>query len=212
MTRAVMHGGAEKLRDEHRDEMDSPSPVAADEQGQALATIVTAFADDPVERWLFPQTEQYLQYFPLFVAAFAGDAFDNGTAWALGELSAVALWLAPGDEPDGEAIVKVLSDNVAPDKHEDTFTVLEQMDQSHPTFPHWYLPWLAVSPALQGNGLGSRLLARGLTSVDESGLPAYLETPNPRTVPLYERHGFQTVAIAQHGSCPPMTLMLRDAR
>jgi ribosomal protein S18 acetylase RimI-like enzyme len=200
------------LRDEDRDETDSPSPIAAEEQGKALTTIVTAFAADPVERWLFPQSGHYLKHFPVFVAAFAGDAFANGTAWALGELSAVALWLAPGVEPDGEAIVKVLSDNVAPEKHEDTFAVLEQMDESHPTFPHWYLPWLAVSPELQGNGLGSRLLEHGLRTVDESGLPAYLETPNPRTVPLYERHGFQTVAIAQHGACPPMTLMLRDAR
>jgi hypothetical protein len=48
--------------------------------------------------------------------------------------------------------------------------------------------------------------------VDESHLPTYLETPNPRTVPLYERQGFQIIDVAQAGACPPITLMLRAAQ
>ncbi len=86
------------------------------------------------------------------------------------------------------------------------------MDDKHPTTPHWYLPWLAVPPALQGGGLGSSLLAECLADIDASGLPAYLETPNPRTVPLYERHGFAVTGVAQVGESPPITLMLRGAR
>jgi ribosomal protein S18 acetylase RimI-like enzyme len=94
----------------------------------------------------------------------------------------------------------------------DTFAVLEQMNRVHPTGAHWYLPWLAVDPSRQGAGLGSRLLARGLVHVDAGRLPVYLETPNPRTVPFYERHGFEVVGIAQAGACPPITSMLRAAR
>ena len=73
------------------------------------------------------------------------------------------------------------------------------------------LPWLAVAPALQGRGLGARLLEHSLSIVDADGLPAFLETPNPRTVPLYERHGFEVIATPQAGNCPPMTSMLRPA-
>jgi ribosomal protein S18 acetylase RimI-like enzyme len=200
------------LHSDHTDGASSPAPLAAGQEDEAIGTIVAAFTEDPVERWLYPEEEQYLEHFPVFVGAFAGEAFEKGGAWALAGLSAVALWLAPGSEPDGEAIGTVLSESVAPDKHEDMFAVLEEMDRLHPTFPHWYLPWLGVSPSRQGSGLGSRLLEHGLGMVDESRLPAFLETPNPRTVPLYERHGFQTIAIAQQGACPPMTLMLRDAR
>jgi GNAT superfamily N-acetyltransferase len=188
------------------------SAVPESEQARAIATLVSAFTDDPVERWLFPETQAYLTHFPKFVAAFGGQAFRDETVWMLGEFSAVALWLAPGSEPDGEAIVNALSEGVSPEKHQDSFAVLEQMDQCHPDYPHWYLPWLGVNRAMQGGGLGSELLKRSLAMVDESHLPTYLETPNPRTVPLYERQGFQIIDVAQAGACPPITLMLRAAQ
>ena len=86
------------------------------------------------------------------------------------------------------------------------------MEAAHPTYPHWYLPWLAVAPAGQGLGRGGRLLAATLQKVDATHLPAYLETPNPRTVGLYERHGFVVTGQAQAGANPPLTLMTRLAR
>jgi GNAT superfamily N-acetyltransferase len=86
------------------------------------------------------------------------------------------------------------------------------MDDGHPRFAHWYLPWLGVRAERQGTGLGARLLSEGLTRVDADHIPAFLETPNPRTVPFYERHGFEIVGVAQAGTCPPITLMLRPAR
>jgi ribosomal protein S18 acetylase RimI-like enzyme len=92
------------------------------------------------------------------------------------------------------------------------FSVLDQMDEGHPTFPHWYLPWLGVRPTMQGGGLGGRLLTHCLTKVDADHVPAFLETPNPRTVSFYERHGFEVTAVAQAGACPPVTLMLRESR
>ena len=48
-----------------------------------------------------------------------------------------------------------------------------------------------------------------LKIVDAGGLPAYLETPNPRTVPFYQRAGFSVTGVAQAGACPPITLMQR---
>jgi ribosomal protein S18 acetylase RimI-like enzyme len=52
------------------------------------------------------------------------------------------------------------------------------------------LYFLAVDPALQGMGLGSRILDATLKRIDEMGLPAYLENSNPRNTRLYERAGF----------------------
>jgi hypothetical protein len=51
-----------------------------------------------------------------------------------------------------------------------------------------------------------------LEIVDESGSPAYLESPNPRAVPFYERAGFSVTSVAQAGACPPITLMQRAGR
>ena len=187
------------------------SPIPSSDWTAAIATVVAAFAADPVERWMWPEADTYESCFPEFVAAFGGEAFEHGSAWGLAGAGAVALWLAPGIESDEEAVVSVLSETVARDKHDDLFSTLEQMAAAHPTYPHWYLPWLAVAPPLQGRGLGAQLLEHGLAIVDADGLPAFLETPNPRTVPLYERFGFKVIATPQAGSCPPMTSMLRAA-
>ena len=194
--------------------MPAPSIVQVqnDSRARAIATIVSAFASDPVERWLFPDLEQYQTRFGEFVTAFAGEAFDQLTVWALGDFRAVALWLAPGAAVDETTIAAVLTDAVADGQHEDMFSVLEQMDRAHPTFEHWYLPWLGVLPDVQGAGLGSQLLEHGLAIVDNDHLPAYLETPNPRTVAFYERHGFAVTTESRSGSCPPVISMLRDAR
>lgn len=51
------------------------SAVGEAEQERVYATLVLAFAADPVERWLYPKPRQYLLYFPRFLAAFGGRAF-----------------------------------------------------------------------------------------------------------------------------------------
>jgi GNAT superfamily N-acetyltransferase len=185
------------------------APVDEHDQPRVIATLVSAFRADPVERWLFPESQEYLARFPEFVAAFGGKAFEQQTAWRLGDFDAVALWIPPGSEPDTDAIVDVLSQSVGAERHDDMFSVLEQMDAAHPTYPHWYLPWLGVDRAHQGTGLGGQLLEQCLAVVDADHLPAFLETPNPRTIPFYERHGFAVTSTARAGTCPPVTSMLR---
>lgn len=187
-------------------------PVSTDDQPRVIATLVSAFIADPVERWLYPEPLDYLTQFPAFVAAFGGAAFEHETVWSVDEFAAVAMWLPPGAKPDGDAIVAALTESVAPDKHADTFAVLEQMDAAHPKGPHWYLPWLGVDGARQGAGLGADLLQQTLVRVDADHSPAFLETPNPRTVAFYERHGFRVTSISMAGACPPMTSMLRPPR
>jgi ribosomal protein S18 acetylase RimI-like enzyme len=189
----------------------SHSLVPEAERARAYDVLVSAFVDDPVERWLYPEVEQYLAHFPTFLASFGGAAFDVETVWRLGEYAAVALWLPPAIEPDGDVIGAVLRETVSPDKHGDTFNVLEQMSAAHPTYPHWYLPWFGVDPHLQGRGLGGELMELCLDIIDADHLPCYLESPNPRNIPFYNRHGFVVTGTAQSGDCPPITFMLRSA-
>jgi hypothetical protein len=62
----------------------------------------------------------------------------------------------------------------------------------------------------QGSDLGGEVLHDSLKAVDESGLPAYLETPNPRTIPFYERHGLRVTGSTRTKDCPVITFMLRE--
>ena len=97
---------------------DDLEPIGLDERSNAYATLVLAFVTDPAIRWLYPDAQQYVTHFPRFLAAFGGRAFDEKTAWRFRDFSSVALWLPPGAEPDSDAIVAVLSESVAPEKHE----------------------------------------------------------------------------------------------
>ncbi len=180
------------------------------EERKAIDVLVTAFTADPVIRWLYPDATGYLTHFPAFLRAFGGKAFTSQTVWRLGEFEAVALWFPPHVEPDGDAVIAEITQSVAPDQHVDIFAVLEQMDAAHPAFPHWYLPWFGVDSARQGRGIGSKLMKNCLRFVDQDHLPAYLESPNQRNIPFYERHGFEITGLSQAGACPPVYSMLRS--
>jgi GNAT superfamily N-acetyltransferase len=182
------------------------------EEQKAVDVLVTAFTADPVIRWMYSDATDYLTSFPAFLRAFGGRAFTSETVWRLGDFEAVALWFPPNVEPDGNAVMAEVRQSVALDRQMDLIPVLEQMDSAHPTFPHWYLPWFGVDAARQGRGIGSQLLADCLELVDHDHLPAYLESPNPRNIPFYERHGFGVTGASQAGACPPVYSMLRPPR
>ena len=182
------------------------------EEQRAVDVLVTAFVADPVIRWMYPDATSYLNGFPGFLRAFGGKAFTSETVWRLGEFEAVALWFPPRVDPDGDAVIAEITRSVAPAQHVDVFAVLEQMDALHPALPHWYLPWFGVEGARQGRGIGSELMRNCLDFVDQDHLPAYLESPNPRNITFYERHGFEITGVSEAGACPPVYSMLRSPR
>jgi predicted GNAT family N-acyltransferase len=186
------------------------SGATCEERVKTFATLVSAFRADPVERWLYPDEKDYQQHFPKFLAAFGGEAFAHDAVWRLDDFAAVAMWLPPDAAPNGDEIVRVLMTTVDQSRHSDTMVAIEQMDAAHPRYPHWYLPWFGVDATMQGMGMGGTLMARCLTAVDDTDLPAYLETPNPRTVPFYVRHGFRVTGSTYTEDCPPITFMLRQ--
>jgi ribosomal protein S18 acetylase RimI-like enzyme len=190
---------------------DSSTQVSVDHRTQVYATLLSAFTEDPVARWLFPDVESYLLHFPKFIAALGGRAFEADGVWRLEEFAAVALWLSPGTDPDDDASTAALVDTVNPALHADLVAVGEQIGLAHPTFPHWYLPWFGVEAGRQGSGLGSQLMPSCLEVVDGSHLPAYLETSNPRTISFYQRHGFEVTGRTTVSDCPPLTFMQRPA-
>jgi GNAT superfamily N-acetyltransferase len=179
---------------------------------QAIGALVLAFAADPFVRWIYPEPTQYLLNFPPAVQAFGGAAFAAETVWRLDDFAAVALWMPPGVEPDGEATLAHLQASVDPSRIDDLFAVFDQMDAAHPTNRLWYLPWFGVDIALHGQGLGSELMRACLEIVDRDHLPAYLDSTNPRNISFYQRHGFSVTGEWRSGTCPPIVSMLRDAR
>jgi ribosomal protein S18 acetylase RimI-like enzyme len=180
-----------------------------DDQELVVSTIVMAFSSDPASRWVYPRPDQYFAHFPGFVRAFGGKAFAHGSAHIVEQGGGAALWLPPHVEPDEEELYALLDTTAPAAIREDAFAVFEQMGSFHPREPHWYLPMIGVDGPFQNRGYGSALLRYALAACDRDGLPAYLESSNPRNVPLYQRHGFELTGVIQAGSSPKLFPMVR---
>jgi ribosomal protein S18 acetylase RimI-like enzyme len=179
---------------------------------QIVDVVTLAFATDPVARWVYPNSQQYLEYFPNFIRLFGGRAFETQTAYYINSFAAASLWLPPEVGPDEEALAALFRNTVSKERLDDLFAVFEQMGEFHPPEPHWYLPLIGVDPTQQNKGYGAMLLQHALAACDREGKPAYLESSNPRNVTLYQRHGFEIVGTIQAGSSPPMFPMRREPR
>jgi ribosomal protein S18 acetylase RimI-like enzyme len=187
--------------------------AATSEREQAVVDVLTlAFAQDPMARWALPDAQVYLKAWPLVVRAFGGRALLSGSADVVEDGGGAALWLPPGIEPDGERLVGLIQEHSPAPRLPALMDISEQMGQFHPSEPHWYLPLIGVDPARQGSGLGSILLRHALARSDRDGVPAYLESSNPRNIGLYERHGFVRLGLIQSGESPEVVPMLRRAR
>lgn len=183
--------------------------AAVADQDRAVAAIVLGFSADPIARWSYPEPNDYLNYFPRIVKALGGNAFESGTAYHIDGFLGAALWLPPGVEPREEEMAALFQNTIGEDRLDEVFSLVEQMGNSRPPEPHWYLPLIGVDPAQQGKGYGDALMAHALTLCDRDKVPAYLESTNPRNIPLYRRHGFEVLGTIQVGSCPTMSPMLR---
>jgi ribosomal protein S18 acetylase RimI-like enzyme len=182
--------------------------ATADEKAAVFATLALAFSADPASRWAWPDPKAYLEAFPHFAMAFGGAAFGKGSALRVGSAGA-ALWLPPGTDSDEAAMNDLMMRTADAATAIDGPQLMQQMASHHPKEPHWYLPLLGVDPAHQNEGIGGALLRHVTDRCDRDGVLAYLESSNPRNIPLYQRHGFEIVGRAQAGRSPVITPMLR---
>ena len=178
----------------------------------AIDTVVLAFAGDPIARWNWPHSHQYLTSMPSLVRAFGGNAFSHSGAYCTDDYIGVALWLPPGVQPNEQTLTEIIESTVSASLRADAFGMFEQMASYHPSAPHWYLPLIGVDPAHQGKGHGDALMTYALQRCDHDHLASYLESTNPRNIPLYQRHGFEVLGTIQVGSSPPLVPMLRGPR
>lgn len=198
---------------------------AAPDEVELLARIAAAsFYDDPVMGWIFPDSTARLDQLRTVFIGFAHGYFpDRGVVHVIGDACA-SFWRRPDfDHRPGAADA---SDESGPPGTEaetepspfppdivDRLGVLSAaMEAAHPHEPHWYLNVLSTVPERQGQGLGSKAMRAVLTQCDAGGIPAYLESTNPRNMALYERHGFRQTDEVPLADGPSIYPMWRDPR
>jgi ribosomal protein S18 acetylase RimI-like enzyme len=189
----------------------------ADAPRLALA-LASAFQDDPVITWVFPDEQRRRAVLPAFMEfRLRRLAFPHDQVWMTGDGVAAAAWFPPpgrGQESRWRRLrllpplVGFLGLRTA-----SVLGGLNRMEERHPHDPpHWYLFILGAEQAAQGQGLGSALLAEVLARVDTDGMPAYLESSNERNLAFYGRQGFKVTAEVVIPGGPRVWPMWREAR
>ncbi len=191
---------------------------------EVTAVLTAAFAQDPVQRWLFAAAPDPVAGVAALMGVFVPDYFWLGhtlVVAAEGDLAGAALWSPPDRNPLQGDRVEDLFAALAPHLGDDLLPRLGELARAaehRPSVPHFYLGILGVDPARRGRGLGSALLAPVLAECDRTGAVAHLESSNPRNIGLYERHGFRVVHGYRCGEAigepdgPVMTIMTRSPR
>jgi GNAT superfamily N-acetyltransferase len=176
--------------------------LAPERTEEAAGVLARAFFDDPLTVWMLPDEEHRRRASPAMFAFAIGITRLQGEAFTTaGAVDGVALWQRPQagelslDELQEAGIER--SQQAAGAEANARFAryieLFGALRARHVPGSHWYLMVLGVEPALQGQGIGGRLIAPVMQRADEAGVPCYLETLKTRNLPFYRKHGFEVV-------------------
>jgi ribosomal protein S18 acetylase RimI-like enzyme len=204
-----------------RREAETPAQAGAADLDEVVQTLSDAFTVDPHFDWFLrtgPKRDPARR--AMFRRLIGGEGFKFGRIDRPASGGAAAVWMPfdwvtkPAQPTDDLAAAPVMLAATGLRRIGRLLAIRADMDKHHPTDrPHAYLWFLGVAPAMQGHGLGSRLLTAANERLDAAGLPAYLETGTTRNVALYRRHGFEV--ISEHKArkdAPNMWSMWREPR
>jgi len=192
-------------------------PVRLDpaRRAQAAEMLTRAFTEDPAYSYIFPDEAERARSTRKLWHAVIGFCLTYGEVWTTPELAGAAGWLAPGKASfslgqmvrTGFELPRAWLQFGGSGRRRamEIMVYLERLHKSGMPGPHWYLQVLGVEPALQGQGIGGRLLQPVLARADAAGLPCYLETESERNVTFYRRHGFE---VLTEGPAPGHDVML----
>jgi GNAT superfamily N-acetyltransferase len=186
---------------------------------ETLATsLASAFSEDPLFGWIAgpkaPLEDRMRIFFDAFLKINLGKpdhlvfVSEDGTGAAVWQ--PVGKWKVPTSE-----LVRALPAMLRTFRMRTPTMVsaLTAIEKAHPSEPHYYLEVLGTRKDRQSKGIGSSVINAVLERCDEEGVPAYLESSNPRNIPFYARHGFE---VREEISCgkgaPTATTMWREPR
>jgi GNAT superfamily N-acetyltransferase len=180
----------------------------------ALAeALASAFFDDPVSAWMYDDPIARRQQLRSWMRLVVEMGITRGHLYTAGSNRAGAVWSPPDvtlfDEVWAPRLARLLNDQLA-ERAAGVMRALGRAVAAHPANePHFYLFTLGASD--QGRGLGARVIEPVLALCDAQGLPARLESSNPRNLGFYGRHGFEIVGEVAVAEAGPVLWPMRRA-
>ncbi|MGB8842963.1 MAG: hypothetical protein WCC64_18055 [Aliidongia sp.] len=191
-------------------------PIEAVDRPAVSAMLARAFADDPVMRFMFPDTADRQRKLPRLFGLLLDSALPLGGCDVTVDGETAGLWRPPGkaDIPVWEILLHLggflgvygLRGGVR------ALRLLATLERRHPTEAHWYLMVLGTDPLRQGKGFGGIALRHRLARIDAARQPAYLEASKPENVAFYTAFGFEQQGELPIPSGPVIYPMWRPAR
>jgi len=181
-----------------------------------LDTLSRAFAEDPVwGGWAFPDRARAMRQRSAVFGLWVDMTLRYGWVKVTEGCEAVASWFPPGtgeDTPeDYDRLVRLAHEQLG-DHARIFLDGCAIIESSRPLAePHYYLSLLATHDAHRGRGLAASLLDESLALIDRERMPAYLDSTNPKNLPLYERRGFRIIGSYQLPEGPAVDQMWRAA-
>lgn len=183
-----------------------------------LATaLASAFDDDPVFQWLFPQRNRAKTYRQFFVHDLKKTHIPHDETWTTTDgIRGGALWAPPGQWR--QSVWQMTASlpsyaGILGARLPKALRALTAVENAHPPGEHYYLAVLGTDQRFQGQGVGGACLEPVLSRCDEQGIGAYLESSKEKNIPFYNRHGFEvTRELPLPGNGPSVWMMWREPR
>jgi ribosomal protein S18 acetylase RimI-like enzyme len=201
------------------------SPLTLDRRtlGEVAVLGCRSFYDDPFFIHLSDESTLRARGLTLYMrshmVALGDSAVATGARNPEGVLVGICVWQRPGTYPIpvGRQIREMGGSVRAliprPKSLVTGLRYTMALEKARPREEHWYLSLLAVDPMAWRRGIGSALLEPSLASIEEDGLPCYLETQKEANLAYYRRFGFEeTERLNPSRGGPPLFTMTRPVR
>ncbi|MDJ0920779.1 MAG: GNAT family N-acetyltransferase [Henriciella sp.] len=172
---------------------------------QVADITAEAFAEDPVNRWVFGSPRAIQSTFRVLIREIY---MKQGRCFLAGDNGATT-WLEPGVASNFStwAMIQFALGQMRYGKTgaiRRATALGDLMAQHHPTEPHMYLFTIGTRQSARGKGLGKALLRPVLEACDRDGIPVYLENSNPVNSGFYTAHGFERIGLFNVGDGGPV--------
>jgi GNAT superfamily N-acetyltransferase len=195
-------------------------PATVADRAKLAGSLASAFSEDPLFTWMAgsgPNTSVEPKMRIIFDAFLKLDLErPEHLVFTDEDGIGVAVWKAPNKwkMPTGDMLralpAMIRAFGTKAPRMVGAFNAIEKV---HPKEEHYYLEALGTRQDMQSKGVGSAVIRHVLDFCDTEGMPAYLESSNPRNVPFYARHGFETTGeIVVGKGAPTVTAMWREPR
>jgi ribosomal protein S18 acetylase RimI-like enzyme len=162
--------------------------------------LASAFHNDPLQSYVFPDAEERAQRSPAQFSVLVREGFHRGEVFVTEQMAGVSVWMPSASyakpempsQSEFRQFPRLMGDNA----FERFSRVLDYLSAAHATgMPgeHWYLMIVGVHPEQQRRGYGRALIESMIARAHATGLPICLDTAQPSVRAFYEELGFKAI-------------------